>query len=127
MESSDILSRIIGPVLLIVGVGVLLNLKECRQIVNDYERNPALRYIGGFFALIVGLIILEAHPVYRWGWEVLITIIGWIAAIKGTFLIVTPSLFSKLTSMYKKSLTPLIASAIIDIVLGIFLIIKGYL
>lgn len=127
MESTILFSRIIGPVLLITGLGVLLNLKECRQIINDYERNPAFRYMGGFLALIVGLIILQFHTIYIWGWEIVITIIGWLALIKGTLLMVTPSLFSKLTGSYKKSRTPLVASAIINIALGILLSVKGYM
>lgn len=52
-------------------------------MVNELGSSRALMYISGLWSLLVGLIIVNLHQVWIWDWPVLITIIGWLAVIKG--------------------------------------------
>jgi uncharacterized protein YjeT (DUF2065 family) len=54
LENSLLLARIVGPIMIIAGLGVILNLKACKQMIIDYTSNVALRYIGGFIGLVIG-------------------------------------------------------------------------
>jgi hypothetical protein len=121
METSKILARIIGPVMIIPAIGIFLNFNAYQGMIGEFSKSPSLCYLGGFMALLMGLIILQFHNRWEAGWSVVITILGWIALIKGVALIIFPG-----SSWYVTSPTTLIISLGISCAVGIFLTIKGY-
>ncbi|HTY23079.1 MAG TPA: hypothetical protein VMC85_08105 [Desulfomonilaceae bacterium] len=126
MQTSRVLARVIGPSLIITGVGILLNLGTYQHMIEEYSKSASLCYLGGFVALLLGLIVLQFHNVWEARWPVVITILGWIAFIKGAVLIVFPGLIHNLWLPYVGSPVPLIVSLSISLVVGVFLTIKGY-
>jgi len=126
MENSIFLARILGPYCIIVGAGVLFNVKSYQKVMEDFCKNSALLYLGGIFALLFGLLILLFHNVWAANWTVIITIFGWGGLIKGAWLIIFPNSLTKLTEAYKKKTALLKVHLLVVIVLGIFLTVKGY-
>lgn len=126
MHSSLFLARIIGPLLMIVAVGILLNVKTYQQMGEEFYRGFALRYLGGFLALLFGLLIVEFHNVWEVRWTVIITVIGYIGVLKGALLLVAPGLVSKLSDVYTKNPKLLIVNSIIVLVVGLVLTVKGF-
>ena len=121
MENSIILARIIGPYLAIVGVGLLFNIKTCKKIIEGFEDNQALVYTGGILALLLGLILVNIHNIWELSWTVIITIIAWLAVIKGASLLICPQKFLKLTEVFHKNTAVLVTHIIIIILLGAYL------
>jgi hypothetical protein len=82
------------------------------------ESPPAI-YLGGIAALIIGYLLVTFHNVWVKDWIVLITIIGWMALIKGLCLIVLPKASIKISNIFIEQMTKfLTAWAIVVIILG---------
>lgn len=126
MEASRILARIIGPLLIVLAVGVFLNMEFYRSLATEFSKSASLRYLGGFIALLLGLIMLQLHNKWEARWPVVITILGWITAIKGALLILFPGLIAGLWSPYAAAPVVLTISLAISCAIGVFLTIKGY-
>jgi len=126
MENSRFLAQILGLYMVIVALGIMCNLKNYQRVMEDFLKNTALIYLGGIIALMFGLLILLFHNVWVAGWEVIITIYGWLALIKGIWLITLPNSVAKVTQLYQKNTSLLVAHLIVVLALGIFLITKGY-
>ena len=127
MGNSMLIAKILGPYMVIVAIGILCNLKSYQKMMEDFLKNTALIYLGGVFALIVGLLIVLFHNVWMVGWQVIITIFGWIALIKGIWLIVFPNSVGKVTQAYQKRPGLLAAHLIVILIIGVFLMFKAYL
>ncbi|HMK35597.1 MAG TPA: hypothetical protein VK463_11050 [Desulfomonilaceae bacterium] len=126
MESSRVLARIVGPLLVISAVGIFLNLEAAQRLIEEYSKSFALCYLGGFMALLLGLVILQFQKTWETRWPVVITILGWIAVVKGAVLIVFPRQVLHLWSPIAVSPYPLIVSSAVSLAAGVFLTIKGY-
>jgi hypothetical protein len=125
METSRLLARIIGPLLIVPAVGVLANLEAYRPMIAEFSKSLALCYLGGFMALLIGLVLLQFHSKWEAHWPVIITILGWICVFKGVALILFPGFIS---SFWTPLITPvpMVVSLGISLVIGVFLTIKGY-
>lgn len=126
MDRSRALARILGPVLMVPALGALLNLGTYQRLIEEFAASPMLCYLGGFMALLMGLVILELHSQWEARWSVIITILGWITVIKGVALILFPGLVLGLWYPHMTSTIPMMISYGISCILGLFLIIKGY-
>lgn len=126
MENSTFLAKLIGPYMVIVAIGMMLNRKSYQRIMEDFFKNPALICLGGVVALIIGLLIVLFHNVWVGSWPVIITIFGWLGLIKGTCLIILPNSVAKLTQVYQKKTALLIVHLVIILALGILLVLRGY-
>ena len=90
MDTSLFLAKLIGPIFVIVGIGLLLNGDRYRAVVDEVMSSHALLYIFGAIALTGGLAIVLTHNVWVWDWPVIITIVGWLMIVRGSFRIVFP-------------------------------------
>ena len=126
MQTSIFLAKLIGPAFVAVGVGLLTNFPVYQAIVADFLRSYALIYVSGVLVLIAGLAIVNLHNIWARDWRVIITIFGWLLTIGGVIRIVVPQfVISVAESMF--SHTYAIAAGICLVVLGGFLVCKGYL
>lgn len=82
------LSKLIGLYALIFGVSMLANKQVTVNAVGAILRDPGLVLISGIFALSVGLAMILAHNVWSGGaLPIVVTLIGWLSAIKGLVLL----------------------------------------
>ena len=127
MDTSMLLAKIWGTAFIIVSIGFVFNMKTYRKMIEDFQNNMALVYLGGVFSLVIGLLIIHFHNVWEMQWVVIITILGWISLIKGTTLIIFPTQLMRISNFYQKNTAPLIINLLIIFVLGVFLTVKGYM
>ena len=102
MNGSIFFARLLAPIFIIIAAGVMRNLKSYQKMKDDFSKNSSLIYLGGFFSLIIGIIIVLLHNLWVLDWPVLITLWGWGAIIKGVWLIVFPETLPKFVRTYKK-------------------------
>jgi len=126
MANSIFLAKLLGPYLTIVTIGILFNLKNCQKIMDDYSQSAALVYLGGILALFFGLLILLFHNTWASNWTVIITIFGWLGLIKGIWLIIFPEKVKAYVDYYRDKTKPLVIQVVIMLLIGVFLIVKGY-
>lgn len=101
MALSILIAKIISLAYLSVGFSVLSGRMDLNQLINEFEKSPALTYLSGIMALILGMLIIEHHNFWVADWYVLITIIGWMALIKGVLLIAYPKFIGSVKGWYQ--------------------------
>jgi uncharacterized membrane protein HdeD (DUF308 family) len=90
MQLSKLIARIASVVYLSASLGAFFSTDYYRKIAEDLFSNSALTYVTGFITVIIGFFIVTYHNTWAKSWIVLITILGWLAIIKGICLIAFP-------------------------------------
>jgi uncharacterized protein YjeT (DUF2065 family) len=126
METSVILAKIIGPLFVVVGLGLFINLDHYRRMLSDFGSSPLSIYMAGTTALLLGLIVVTFHNVWVVNWPVIITLLGWSALIKGAVRIAAPRLVADRAGLYARNTNVITASALVTLVLGGILTYFGY-
>lgn len=90
MELSIFLGKVIGLYLLIVSVIMTINRKDHKKFLQSFQENFALTFVCGVFTVILGLLLVVGHNIWRNDWRVIITLIAWLTLAKGIGLILVP-------------------------------------
>src|ERR1700693_2358299 len=89
MTASKYLARLMGPVLLTIGVGMvfgmLLEGDAYSSLAKEFIASRALIFITGALALTAGLAVVNAHNLWVPDWRVVVTILGWPPIVFGIF------------------------------------------
>ena len=127
MQTSIYLAKLMGPVIGVAGLGFLLNRQAFLAIAKEFIENTGIIMMSGFFALALGLAIVNAHNVWVADWRVVITIFGWLALIGGVMRITMPDVVATIAKSILSQGSFITIQAIILIVLGGWLSYLGYL
>src|SRR5262249_4437909 len=126
MTASTFIARILGPVLVMIGIGLLLEGDNFRAMADEFLHSTALIYLSGVITLALGLAMLNVHHVWAHDWRVLVTIFGWLFLIGGIFRLLAPSLVQRIgESLIAHHRWPF-AGAIVTLSRGVFLTVMGY-
>jgi hypothetical protein len=127
MPISRYLAKLIGPLFLAIGLGLLVNAPAYRMMAEQFLASYALIYLSGLLALPVGIAIVLAHNVWAPDWRVIITILGWLAIVGGTMRIAFPQFVASVgIAIFHAGAVPLVAGLAV-IALGTVLSYFGYL
>jgi len=126
MDTSILLAKIIGPLFVVVGVGIFINLEHYRRLIADFGASPLSIYMAGTTALLLGLLIVVFHNVWELRWPVIITVLGWATLLKGAVRIILPKLVAERAARYGRNTNIVMTSAIVVFVLGAVLTYFGY-
>ncbi len=126
MLASRYLAKLIGPLFLAIGAGMLFNRQNYHAMVEQYLANYAIIYLSGLFGLTVGLMVVLAHNVWTANWRVIITLFGWLLVIGGAVRVVYPQFIQRVGgTMSHLAAIPFIGGGLM-IVLGLVLSYFGY-
>ncbi len=127
MQASTFLARLIGPLLLAIGAGMLLNGTAFRTMAGQLLYAHALIYLSGVLTMLAGLAIINVHNLWTPDWRVVITVLGWFMVLGGVVRIVLPQEAGAvgLTLLTTSGVVP--AFAIVVLLLGGWLSFMGYL
>jgi len=126
MTTSKTIAGLAGPTLVAGAVAVLLHLGTWPTLVAQAFRDPALIFVSGFPLFVAGLAIVRAHNRWEGGWPVLVTVVGWLALLNGLSRILFPTLLAPIAVGAVQSTGVLPAVAVVLLVVGAFLSLKGY-
>lgn len=124
MHPAQVIAQIIGPMYVVIAIGILLKPQTYRKMFEDSFESPAMLYMWGFIALLFGLLILAFHPAWTADWKVIITIIGWAAVAKGSLLIVRPGVLVRFSRPFLAA-NILRYQGAVALLFGLFLAAKG--
>ncbi len=111
---------------LAVGIGIIINPQFYKSIYEDFIEHTSVLYIGGISALTLGYLIVTFHGTWTKDLSVIITVIGWLALVKGILILVCPKLtIAMMKGMIKKQGT-LRLQALIVIIIGLALAFLGF-
>lgn len=126
METSFYIARIMGPFMIILSLGLVVNLSGFRLIIDEFLKNPALIFLAGIISLLIGLFIINSHNLWVADWRVIITLFGWLAFIGGIVRTLAPRQAAMIgAKMLAESNSIRIIGAII-LIIGLFLFYMGY-
>jgi uncharacterized protein YjeT (DUF2065 family) len=127
MESSIFLARLIGPILVVIGVGMLAQPQGYRAVAEEFLASPALIYIAGLLAFVPGLAIVLTHNVWTSDWRLIITLLGWLATFGGIFRLLMPAQVRRIGTAMLARPGWLRGGAVAVVALGAVLSFFGYL
>jgi uncharacterized protein YjeT (DUF2065 family) len=127
MQTSVFLARLIGPVMLVVGLAVFANPRAFRDMAEEFLASSALLFLSGLLIMPMGLAIVLTHNVWTADWRVLITLFGWLNAIGGAVRLLAPITVMRTgRAMLRRPYFTTIAAAI-WVVLGLLFCLFGFL
>lgn len=127
MERSHFLAKLIGPVFIAGGIGMIFNSAVYRTMFEHALHEHILIYLSGVIALPVGLAIVAVHNDWKWHWPLIITVIGWLAVIGGTVRMVAPQVIEQIGSSMLSYPSFFVVDGALAVLLGVLLSYFGYL
>ena len=130
MEKSRYIARLMGPVLLVIAIGMAFGLMMegpgYSSLLREFIADRAVIFITGILALLAGVAIVNAHNVWVPDWRVIVTILGWLFVMRGVMLLVFPLTVQVFGDRIASSQQGVVAGAAVTFVLGAILCIMGY-
>src|SRR6195256_1568618 len=113
MSTSVFIARLIGPVMLVIGLAVLTNQQAFRDMAEEFLASRALIFLSGLLIMPVGLAIVLTHNIWAADGRVMITLFGWLNAIGGAIRLGAPAyVMATGTAMLKRPYFIPLAAAI---------------
>lgn len=121
MGLSIFLGKVIGFYCVIIGVALIFRQEKLRSMVKEYYQNTALVMFGAVISLIIGLLITCGHNIWEYSYRTIITMIGYLAVLKGILNLFHPERMKKLSHQILEG-TNIHLLAAIEILIGLFLL-----
>jgi len=126
MTASFFLARLLGPMLVVVGIGLLLKPQRFRAILQEFIGGVTWLYWAGFVGLLAGLALVLTHNVWTADWRVIITLIGWVTLIRALVTIFQPEWIVMIGNSIVARPGYFVAAAAVNLILGLILSYFGY-
>ncbi len=121
MSVTSLLAEIWGPILVAVGVGILISPNHYRRVYQDLKNETLAGLLFAMVGMAAALAQIHFHNVWGNFPEIVISLLGWSLFLKSAAFAISPATVEKTARWYGKN-TPWIAlSAIVCLVLGLYL------
>ena len=127
MQTSLFLAKLIGPVMLVIGLAVFANQRGFRDMAEEFMASRALMFLSGLVIMPAGLAIMLTHNIWTADWRVLITLVGWLNAIGGALRLFAPTFVVQTARTMLKQPHLTSVAAAVWVVLGLLFCFFGYL
>ncbi len=121
---SIFLAQFWGLIFVIMG-GIFLIRRESVKVLIKMVQDDGMMILTGYAALIVGIAHVLLYNVWVSDWRVVLTLIGWMALVKGIIRLTFPDFTRKMIKQLDKPNNIGILLVILVIV-GIYLLIHGF-
>jgi uncharacterized protein YjeT (DUF2065 family) len=114
------LAGVIGPWLVIVPGIVVLRASEMGALASEFFKSGLFMWFAGALLLFGGLLIIAFHQYWSSAAAVMISLFGWILALRGLVLMAAPEL-------YERAATSMEAIPLVRVIFGVLIAIGLYL
>jgi hypothetical protein len=126
MQPAVYIARIVGPLFVVLGIGILLNQGIYTDMIGQAVLVPVLIYLSGVLAFTAGVAMLNGYHAWTADWRVIVTILGWIMVLAGIIRIVLPAVTAVAAIALYSGTSAMPIGGIIVLLLGGFLSFQGY-
>jgi hypothetical protein len=120
MDVTIILAQILGIIFVVLGLSLIFQKNNTVSVMGELIQNKGFMWMGGFLALSMGAIIIVLNNIWSSGLPLIITFLGWLALIKGIFLMLFPKTAASFYGKANKS-SLFVIVGIIVLILGLVL------
>lgn len=124
MDTTIVLARISGIIFLLIGLS-FMNKSYMEAIIDEMGNSKALFWFAGLVLAVLGSVMLGVYSTWSYHWPVLITILGWIALLKGMVIMLFPASWYAFYRKFKPSGIIMI-SGVAALISGIILLYQGF-
>lgn len=89
-ETTFPIAMITSALLLVLGCSLLFATRTWLALMAEYAEKPHRLLIPGLAMLVFGLIVVFNHNTWSGGWQVGVTVAGWLILLKGLAFLFTP-------------------------------------
>ena len=126
MTTSILIAKLMGPFVALLGLIALLNPKAIEEVGREFLASRAMIFLGGAFALLAGLAIVNTHNLWVANWPIIITLFGWLAIVGGVIRLAFPGLTRSIGESMIEQQTTMRAIGGCQLALGLLLTVMGY-
>ena len=121
-------ARTLGPFFLIVPTTVAVRGSYMQTLFNEFKANPMWPWLYGAILLMFGLLIIAFHQYWRSPAAIIVSVVGWIMAIRGVLLLTVPSAYNAAgNAVYNSGATAVIWVVFVCLALaGLYLTYVGW-
>jgi hypothetical protein len=91
MSTSVFIARLIGPIMLVIGLAVFANRGAFKELAEEFLASRALIFLSGLIIMPVGLAIVLTHNIWAADGRVMITLFGWANVLGGAIRLAAPA------------------------------------
>jgi hypothetical protein len=102
MDISTVIAQILGIFFVVAGIALVGNSKAVTAAIEEAVQNKGILFVWGILALGVGAVIVTLNNAWITGLPLLITVLGWLAVLKGAFIMIFPGAAASLYKSFNK-------------------------
>ena len=121
---SNYLAEIWGISIVVICLALLIKDSNLKGLFAKLDSDESL-FAWGLTSFVIGLAMVLAHNVWVRNWQVIITILGWLALIKGAAHLFMPELFRKWTKKLENA-SFLQYALVIGVIFGLVITYFGF-
>jgi hypothetical protein len=91
-------ARVIGPLFAFSCITAVVRASDMKALVTDFGANPLWSWVTGAFVLTGGLIIVALHQYWHGSPSIIVSLVGWLLALRGLLLLAFPSTFTSMAN-----------------------------
>ena len=95
---TNYLAEVWGISIVAVCFALLIKDKHIKSLLAKIESDESL-FMWGFMSFVIGISMVLAYNVWAWNWQIIITLLGWAALLKGLCLLFCPEAVKKYAKM----------------------------
>jgi hypothetical protein len=125
MQPVVFMARLIGPLFVLLGIGMLVNSTLYADMIGQAVLVPVVIVLSGMLTFGAGVAMLNGYRAWTADWRIIITILGWLFVIAGFIRVVLP-VVAAATALSVYSAGGVLIAGIIVLVVGAYLSFEGY-
>ncbi len=125
LSVTQILAVFIGLYMVAAGIGLLTGRNSYVTMIEELRENTALGFLTGAFVFALGAAMVAVHNLWTGPLEIVVSLIGWAALIKGALLLAMRRPFLDLVHVVPFTAATAVPYGIAVIVLGAVLLCAG--
>jgi len=119
--------QIISLMFCAMGLGIFVNPAFYKKIISDLVENESTAYLSAMITLVIGFFIISLRSSFTFSNLSIISIIGWIALIKGLLMISFPRPCLRIVKFFSKRKGFIMFGGTVILILGFVFMYMGVL
>lgn len=121
-----IFARVLGPFFVIFAAATVARASDMRKLLSDFEANSALPWVTAGFLLLAALVIIGLHQYWRGAAAIIVSVVGWVFAVRAVFLMAFPHVFMGAADAAMRMTGLWVAATVVVGLVGLYLTYVGW-